>query len=419
MDSINNSPLENLQSKIANWSTLGTVGKLDKIKIKNMTAEGSELITISKPGSLQNISRGASKIFKGDLADRDGTIDWIGKFQEKTITDLKNLHEVSSNCSNLDKLESTLIMLSQLKSTIQASNQGLDNLNETYSKSKNFNEESIKKRKLINDELCKNIDSQVTEIADQVQALIADQGQALNAKFEGLRPQLIGEVQVSSQENANEDNTAYAGVELVKDFVKGKGLDTKLKTVMDAQRNTYQLPDQFFKDLPRIPHLSLNGNMIYSSREKENYDLISAYRSLFAALGSSDGAVLAVMNLTTQGMFVDPIGKIHKEANTKFEKSVTPFQDKELFFQFQIDVKDDDVTLTLKNGYKLLNSDNIEGEPLGYQLSKREFKLSLAELQALTPGDKEKTVSKVEVTDTYSQILQDHDFVVYAFLHYF
>lgn len=384
---------DKLASNLENWKTLGSVKASDKLKIAGAIAPGFGKVGISSSGILQGLFRTYTKIFSDSIADASGTTKWIGQFQGKTMNDLNSLDVRIEDCKSHHELEDLSETLHQLRSAIHESNTGLGALANTYGESRIYQsggsfKTAMELRIQTNQVLISKIDEQIRGIGMKARSF----------------PYEVQQSSPYGQQEAN--NSAQKGIKVVQDYVKGEGVDVSLKTITDKKGNTAELPAQFALDLPRSPYISLNDEVIYSNRDIETYSEVMAYRSLYKALGDSDGAVLALMTLTTQGMFADSLVKIAEIGRNELGKDVAVAKDNDIDFQYKVKIDGDVVSLTLKNGYALRDSNT--GEIAGYQMTKREFHLSLKELQELNPNDKEKTLSTIDVKDTYSHAIINH-----------
>lgn len=388
------------QGELHNWKQIASIKAGDKFIVKNHGPLGHGTVEITHAGAMQSVFRGAVNKLTSSLADADSTINWLVGLQKKTGHDIQAIKtNPVNNPLTVKELEQTIDQLNQMKTALKGANQALDHLAQTYSSRPDISktkdqalnvDQSIQDRKNVNDAL-------IIEINEKIHDLVNN----------------YAEIHTSSPQDMTKANTAKKGIVQVNDYVKGVGVDNKLVDFKAADGRIIQVPDQFRRDFHRLPHVELNNEVIYSAHHQDMYDVGEAYEKLNEAVGSG---LKTLLPLLTQGMFADTIVKTQLEYMEKGEfRALT---DKIEPFHTIVNTSKDQVKITLKNLYAIRDADDIEGKKknpieVKYQLQKREFTLSLQELQQY--DGHANLLTKVDVKDTYSPEFSSKETAIAAY----
>ncbi|MBS4168532.1 hypothetical protein [Parachlamydia sp. AcF125] len=172
---------------------------------------------------------------------------------------------------------------------------------------------------------------------------------------------------------------------------------------------TLHLPQQFQKDFPRMNAFSVGENtfkIAYQNGKDRHSTMVEADETMLQYLDNNKTLQTNVQNLMTQSMLVEPTAYVSEHGKYIANGSNFPQH-------FSIQVKDNNLHITIIKGFKLYHPDNIE-QIVGYRAVKREIVIPKDALKEEIPqkslASEAKTadelISGAKVIDTYTPVLK-------------
>lgn len=467
--------LKIIEQDTTNWDTVSRVKEKEKLEI-DITGNKEEpyhvRITTGSWNMKKTLSRTINHLFFYTIADAEGTVGWLQNSRGTTKKHIQKLVHIVKDSHDIQNLSKAVDSLYVLKKTIQeATSLGYQNLKQTYDgrvtqKGGNIKDILSKEQDKISEDVINTLSQSIMLLGAKIQEnklraslnedsssdddfeiiersfnLLSEDNidieQLLQPSSDDLIDPYADErwqnrrahlLNINPEHNEHFENGLLAiqltflqeldaqnSILFCKTILKE---NSPLEEAKNKQGEIFNLPNQFYRDLPRMNFLKVNDKLVYSNIQPYKYDHMDGYKNLedaFISVDQNRGKIMAerTSRLLTQTASSD----ITKQLIICFsddDKIINLTAKSKIY---QTNVESDKAVVTLKTCFSIKDPQDME-KVIGCILTKRVITIPLDELKDEDLENKEDPAPGLTVTDKFSKLIDIEGYAI-ELLHNF